>query len=83
MNIPRVTGNNLRETCVLNALEQLHWLLGEGNQSIAVELANHGKEGGEEKESVNMKVMGRLPALTLSTESKVLSSPGSPSSQSP
>lgn len=63
--------------CVFNALEQLHWLLGEGNQNIAAELANHGKEVGEEKESVNMKVMGRLPALTLSTESKVLFSPGS------
>lgn len=57
---------------MLNALEQLHWLLGEGNQNIAVELANHGKEVGEENESVNMKVLGRLPALTLSTESKVL-----------
>lgn len=62
---------------MLNALEQLHWLLGEGNQNITVELANHRKEGGEENESVNMKVMGRLPALTLSTESKVLSSLGS------
>lgn len=62
---------------MLNALEQLHWLLGEGNQNITVELANHRKEGGEENESVNMKVMGKLPALTLSTESKVLSSLGS------
>lgn len=42
-----------------------------------MELANHRKEGGEENESVNMKVMGRLPALTLSTESKVSSSLGS------
>lgn len=62
---------------MFSALGQLHWLLGEGNQNIIVELANHRKEGGEENESVNMKVMGRLPALTLSRERKVFFSLGS------
>lgn len=59
--------------CMFNALEQLHWLLEEGNQNISVELADHVCTFilGEENESVNVKVMGRLPTLTLSTESKV------------
>lgn len=64
---------------MFNALEQLHWLLEEGNQNISVELANHVYTFilGEENESVNVKVMGRLPTLTLSTESKVYFSLGS------
>lgn len=51
------------------ALMRLYWLWGKGSKSIAVELANHTKEVGGETESINMKFMGRPPALTLSTES--------------
>lgn len=68
---------------MFNALEQLHWLLEEGNQNISVELANHVYTFilGEENESVNVKVMGRLPTLTL--QKVRFSSLWAASSQSP
>lgn len=54
---------------MFNALKQLYWLLGKWKKNIAMELANQRKEVGEEIKVINMKFLGRLPALTLSTDS--------------
>ena len=49
---------------MFDVLKQLHRLPGKETKSGALELTTQRKEIGEENKIINMKFMGRLPALT-------------------
>ena len=58
---------------MFDVLKQLHRLPGKETKSGALELTTQRKEIGEEDKIINMKFMGRLPALTSLSSVQLLS----------